>query len=333
MKVKRIVESEGAPLDNDLWLHNNTLKSKSPAGQWENVSGSSTGESGFIQVQNPDPEKSDNVGLVSSLSEKYSKNIGKNATIEGEGTKQIPNEASGDKAHCEGGANKATGHSSHCEGSCSEANGVGSHAEGYYNIADGQYSHAAGNQTHAVGEQSHTEGHHTVANAFCEFSCGFFNSSTRTNEMVNNPADTLFSVGNGSDTNHRRNALEVTQDGSIYILVNGVKMKLQDYIPHAITLTGLPTDSTNSVEALDALGLTQPEIYAACIGMRTGLEFDGTFYKIDSAYYNTDTNYIISFSHASRQIIEGEVVYVSGSSFYRVIRNGNMVVCGAFVLS
>lgn len=87
-----------------------------------------------------------------------------------------------------------------------------------YKAGDGENSAILGKdgQQSAKGKYSVAEGYATQANNFCEHAFGMYNVSTT--DDVDNGNNTIFSVGNG-DAESRKNALEITRDGSIYLYV------------------------------------------------------------------------------------------------------------------
>jgi hypothetical protein len=115
--------------------------------------------------------------------------------------------ARGDYSHAEGYRTTAKYHS-HAEGGYTTASGY-SHAEGLSTIASGEASHAEGYDTSAIGKYSHAEGWNTQTLNQAEHASGTFNKST--------VGTTLFSVGNGTDSDNCKNAFEIAVDSSIYI--------------------------------------------------------------------------------------------------------------------
>lgn len=87
-----------------------------------------------------------------------------------------------------------------------------------YKAGDGESSAILGKdgQQSAKGKYSVAEGYATQASNFCEHAFGMYNVSTT--DDVDNGNNTIFSVGNG-DAEARKNALEITRDGSIYLYV------------------------------------------------------------------------------------------------------------------
>lgn len=75
-----------------------------------------------------------------------------------------------------------------------------------------------GDTQNANGEYSFAEGQNTVANNRSEHAMGEFNESHHLNNTFGSSGNTLFSIGNGTNGN-RKNALEVMQNGDIYIYI------------------------------------------------------------------------------------------------------------------
>ena len=143
-------------------------------------------------------------------------------------------QSSGIGTHAEGRANNGTiqssGAGSHAEGYATSlgsilATGAGSHAEGTGQefgdvISSGAGSHAEGSGTIARGRVSHAEGGGTVAQNEAEHAEGKYNAShmkTTGTSAERAAGTTLSSVGCGTSENDRRNAIEVMQNGDVYI--------------------------------------------------------------------------------------------------------------------
>lgn len=152
--------------------------------------------------------------------------------------------ALGNASHAEGWASRATSNYAHAEGIKTSATTYSSHAEGYMTKTSGNYAHAEGDHTTASGADSHAEGKSTVAAGYAshaeggstqtknlnEHASGRFNVSLSGSSTFGDSGNTLFSVGNGTADNARHNALEVRQNGDIYITSGNTDIKLQDYI-------------------------------------------------------------------------------------------------------
>lgn len=116
--------------------------------------------------------------------------------------------ASGKSSHAEGLGTSdkrlvAEGDFSHAEGACTYAKGSASHAEGYNTVAEGGNSHAEGRDTQAKNGQEHAEGR--------------FNLSHKGSDSWGNAGNTVHSIGIGNSEANRMNAVEVMQDGKVYV--------------------------------------------------------------------------------------------------------------------
>lgn len=125
--------------------------------------------------------------------------------------------SSGMATHAEGQGSQATNEDAHAEGYYTTASGKNSHAEGRSTTASGLNSHAEGYYTTASGESTHAEGCYTLAQNNYEHASGRYNNSTKTNTTFGDNGNTLFSVGNGNNTNNKHNAIEIRQNGDLYI--------------------------------------------------------------------------------------------------------------------
>ena len=102
----------------------------------------------------------------------------------------------------------------------SDAIGVATHTEGRACQAVGDYSHAEGWDTLARGPHSHTEGLGTYTTNLSEHAEGQYNvshSEDRTDFNNLNGCSTVSSIGIGEDDEDRKNAIEVMQNGDIYV--------------------------------------------------------------------------------------------------------------------
>ena len=114
----------------------------------------------------------------------------------------------------------AYGDNSHAEGWGTAASGEASHAEGLETAASGDYSHAEGACTTASGEKSHAEGENTLARNTSEHAQGQFNKSNTDSSLFGDAGNTIHSIGIGTSASTRKNAVEVMQNGDMYI--NGI---------------------------------------------------------------------------------------------------------------
>ena len=163
--------------------------------------------------------------------------------------------ASGTASHAEGSSSLASGDYSHAEGSTTIASGNSSHAEGYNTIATGSYSHAEGLTTTASGAYSHAEGRYTTAQNEAEHASGRYNVSSKANTIFGDSGNTLFSIGNGEDSEYRHNVLDIRQNGDIYIVDTSTSdyysekpmIKLQDSLGGGTVSTAITSGDTNAV--------------------------------------------------------------------------------------
>lgn len=105
-----------------------------------------------------------------------------------------------------------------------------------------------------------------------------------------------------------------------------------DSVPKPIILSALPTEQTDTVDELNATGLTQAEFLAASQGKRTGVIYNGVFYTIFSLNYNSDTNYNMLFGQYGVYKLppdahDGDTLYYRECNLYYIIRSNNYVNC------
>ncbi len=78
------------------------------------------------------------------------------------------------------------------------------------------YSHAEGSGTISGGRSSHAEGDSTLTNNVAEHAEGSYNYSHSTKD--GDIGNTLHSIGIGTSMSNRKNAIEVMQNGDVYII-------------------------------------------------------------------------------------------------------------------
>ena len=137
-------------------------------------------------------------------------------------------------------------------GENTQANGTDSFAFGANGVkANGQCSFAGGSYSEAKGFSSMAFGRYNTTNNYGEVALGFFNKSNGSSSAAGNSSgNTLFSVGNGTNTtsNTRHNAFEIRQNGDIYLTKDGQDVKLQDHLGGGSSYTaGDGIDITNDV--------------------------------------------------------------------------------------
>lgn len=86
-----------------------------------------------------------------------------------------------------------------------------------YGSAYGNNSHVEGELGAAIGKNAHVSGESCLAFNDNEFACGKYNESVVSNKASER---TIYSIGIGSGDKNRRNAIEVKENGQVYI--NGV---------------------------------------------------------------------------------------------------------------
>lgn len=86
-----------------------------------------------------------------------------------------------------------------------------------YGAAYGNNAHAEGELGSAIGNNSHVSGTSCIAFNDNEFACGKYNESVVSDQASQR---TIYSIGIGDGDNNRRNAIEVKENGQVYI--NGV---------------------------------------------------------------------------------------------------------------
>ena len=147
--------------------------------------------------------------------------------------------ASGQCSHAEGDGTTASGGWSHAEGSGTIASKQCAHAEGVRTTASGANSHAEGQLTTASGANSHAGGWCTEALHDNEVSYGKYNKSNN---------DTLFSIGDGTATDARHNAFEITKTGG---KLHDKDIATTDLIPTSLPANGGNADTVDGLHASD----------------------------------------------------------------------------------
>lgn len=125
--------------------------------------------------------------------------------------------STGNYSHSEGSSTVSKGDYSHAEGATTVSEGSSSHAEGRDSVAQANYSHAEGRSTSSQGLYSHSEGYKTVTTNSYEHAEGQYNLSNQASSSFGNSGNTLKSIGFGSSESNRKNAVEVMQNGDVYI--------------------------------------------------------------------------------------------------------------------
>ena len=238
----RSAHSEGAGSAGANWSHaegHGTTSSSSythAEGQ-STASGSRSHAEGYLTKAQEQNAHSEGESTTASGVNSHAEGNGSTASGAGahaEGTNTIASgkkshtenhqtQALGDNTHAEGYRTVAYGSPSHAEGTGTYTVGMGAHAEGYYTYAIGNDSHAEGSHSYAYGDCSHVEGTRTITYNVSENAIGQYNVSNYFEEEEFGYAyNTIHSIGIGyydedNEEEVRRNAIEVTQNGDLYI--------------------------------------------------------------------------------------------------------------------
>lgn len=129
---------------------------------------------------------------------------------------------------------QAKGSQCFATGECATATGYGTQAEANYSHAEGfitktpsdgehdaRYSHSEGYMTEAAGLASHAEGDTTYTQNIGEHAQGRGNKSHKDSDGFGSEGNTIHSIGIGSnnqDLTTFKNAVEVMQNGDVYII-------------------------------------------------------------------------------------------------------------------
>lgn len=139
-----------------------------------------------------------------------------------------------------------------------------------YNTAEGDGSHSGGGGCYSEGSCSFTHGYELQAHNNSEAAFGQYNESFTSQSRQ---YCTLFTVGFGDDE-ERRNAFEIRQDGSIYIMLNGEKVQLQQYLSEVQSLM----TASNHEELPDA---------EAVVGLKEAAPFVARYVERNPYYYGS----------------------------------------------
>lgn len=154
---------------------------------------------------------------------------------------------------------------SHVEGELNEIYSDDCHVEGRENIALAPHSHVEGRGNISTGDCGHAEGRGTVVNNFAEHAEGKYN--------VSNP-NTISSVGIGYDYDDRRNAIEVTNNGDVFIYgVGGYDGTSQEGAKSIAEVIGNAAGSYISTTYSDFVSkVNNSELIAGCLYRLTDYE-------------------------------------------------------------
>lgn len=193
----------------------------------------------------------------------------------------------------------AYGAVSHSEGWYNIAAGSGSHAEGYYTVADGSYAHAEGYYTATHYQASHAEGDHTVTDSsyshaegsytktvnLYEHAQGSYNMSHKVNTTFGNAGNTLNTIGIGTANNNRKNAVEIMQNGDVYITGIG-NYDGSNYID-ASTLQEVINDGGGVADLMTSVTYTELKALRDSSSLVPGMQYRITDYECTTTQSDT----------------------------------------------
>lgn len=196
------------------------------------------------------------------------------------------------------------------------------HAEGQYCSANGDASHAEGKGTDVEGHCGHAEGFRTIVENHCEHAEGRYNVSN---------IGTLHSIGIGTSESNRRNALEVMDDGRVYVkgvggydgvLDEEADSPLQDVLEEALSASEYAAfdfgvlqkkiGSGRTQRDLDAFGLTE-EVWAKIRGAEIMVVRDDAHERTYVVTGSSDD--YISFAYGMSETYEGWEIKQSGNNY------------------
>ena len=196
------------------------------------------------------------------------------------------------------------------------------HAEGQGCSANGDASHAEGKGTDVEGHYGHAEGLRTIVENDCEHAEGCYNVSN---------TGTRHSIGIGTSESDRRNALEVMDDGRVYVkgvggydgvLDEEADRPLQDVLEEALSASEYAAfdfgvlqekiGSGRTQDDLDAFGLTE-DVWAKIRGAEIMVVRDDAN---ERTYFVTgSSDDYISFAYGMKEDYEGWEIAYSGGTY------------------
>lgn len=196
------------------------------------------------------------------------------------------------------------------------------HAEGQGCSANGDASHAEGKGTDVEGHYGHAEGLRTIVENDCEHAEGCYNVSN---------TGTRHSIGIGTSESDRRNALEVMDDGRVYVkgvggydgvLDEEADRPLQDVLEEALSASEYAAfdfgvlqekiGSGRTQDDLDAFGLTE-EVWAKIRGAEIMVVRDDARERTYVVTGSSDD--YISFAYGMKEDYEGWEIAYSGDMY------------------
>lgn len=155
-----------------------------------------------------------------------------------------------------------------------------------------------GGSNTASGNYSHAEGAYTLAQNQAEHAQGQYNSSHKVNTTFGNASNTIHSIGIGTSPSSRKNAVEVMQNGDVYVIGVG-------------GYTGANYSSANTLQQTIGVSCTieSPQL-------NTG-EF-----SVDS-YSGPDVSEVIFDVEGLRYIFKQSFCHENGGTYQYILFNGS----------
>lgn len=175
--------------------------------------------------------------------------------------------------------NTYPGYYAHAEGIMTTAGAMGSHAEGF------------GSKTENSGLFSHAEGIETITNNYGEHAEGKYNISIVANN-TDGTSGTIHTIGIGTATDARKNAVRVDNDGAVYLAAIPKKDNNEYYNPCKYLGTET-TPNENEISVQEILSTSHIKwVSETYNGIKNLIEkkslIPGAFYRITD--YNTIVN-------------------------------------------
>ena len=170
--------------------------------------------------------------------------------------------ASGTFAFAAGEQNVASGTAATTFGTFNTSSGATSFTTGNTNTASGSSAFAMGNNSIASGDVSFTAGNNLEAPSFAEVAFGSFNTTYIPNSATSfDSNDRLFSIGYGSGSSNRKDAIEVYKNGQVRIN-NAYNFPLTDGLANQVLTTDGAGNLNWTAQSNDR-NITSIPIYAA----------------------------------------------------------------------
>lgn len=279
---------------------------------------------GYLSITTPEAESSHAEGYETSAEAPASHTEGNNtkthkAYSHAEGRQT---ETFGEASHTEGNETFTEGDYAHAEGWMTRAKGAYSHAEGQYTFTYADAAHSEGNNTHAYAPFSHAEGLGTKTNPdiIGQHVEGYYNADS----------DGVKVIGCGTGDDARVNAVEVKQDGRVFVKglgnFNGTNSNEAADLAHVVDSKANSNDVYNKTE-LDNILTANGKIFKAIQGET---EYNQIVAAIEDGFYvvcidkndSTDPNAEHIYYHYKTTYEDDAHTNIDTICFYRPIEGG-----------